>query len=473
MTVIPVPLGPASDSAKSTQGGGALLTNCYVEKTEGGKTAFSVNTLPRLKSFSTVSSGNPGRGALSVGNKLYVVCGEYAYRIDSVGAATNLGVVLGQKPVTMSVNRKASGEQITITADTKNYYIEADVLTEVTDTDLPSGVHSNCYINGRTVYGLNDGVFYISDEEETASVDALNFAEAERSSDMGIRVYTYGEDFWYFGAQSREIFRYTGEEFPFAPLLGAGQGEGDGCAAKNSVATVGKVVMWVNDLKTVVASTGGAAERVSTHEVDRDITRAIVLGYADEITGYSFSIEGHDFYYLRCPLWCWVFDSTYGFWYGRTSYGLDAFRGGFAVRAFSKDLLLDATDGVLYEHTFEVEDDAGEPCISKIKTSPLNAFPDGYVCDCLEVDVQSGVGIASGAAHEQEPALLLRVSKDGGMTYGNIYSRSLGAQGNYSALVRYNRLGSTRGKGMVFELSSPEPVQRAIFQATADVRKLT
>jgi len=46
------------------------------------------------------------------------------------------------------------------------------------------------------------------------------------------------------------------------------------------------------------------------------------------------------------------------------------------------------------------------------------------------------------------------------------------AQGKWKTNIRYNRLGYTRGAGLTFELRSPEPVERAVFQAFADVRGL-
>lgn len=475
MAAVPISLGPDSDGAKSKQGGGATLINAYVEKTEGGKTGYSINTDPRLSLFSTVASGRAGRGVIAVGNSLYAVCGERLYKVASTGVATLLGTVLGQKPVTMSVNRKSPHVQITITTDTKNYYIENDVLAEITDLDLPAGVHSNCYIKGRTVFGLNDGSYYWSDENDTSAFNALNFAEAERDSDAGVRVFAYDEYLWVFGTKSREVVQYTAstsEPELFTPLLGASQGEGDGCNARFSPATVNGVVYWVNDYNAVVASTGGKAERVSNHKVDRDVERAILLGYNDEITGFAFGTEGHQFYYLRCPLWCWVLDTSTGLWHKRQSYLSDTFKCGFFVYAFNKQMLLDATDGKLYEYGFTSQDDAGEPCIMKVETSPLNSFPDGYTCSAFHVDVQGGTGVASGAEHIQEPEILLRVSRDGGVTWGNEHRRSAGAQGKYSTGVRFNRLGRTNGRGMAFEVSMPVPVERAMFQAVAYLEPL-
>lgn len=473
MATVPVPFGPQSDTAKSTQGGGALLVNGYVEKTDGGKSAYAIYTRPRLKAFADIGTGDGLRGAIVTGNNIYAVAGEYLYKVGSGGLGMLIGTVLGQKPVTMSVNRHTPYVQITITADTKNYVCTNDVLSEVTDVDLPSGVTSNCYLNGRTIYGINDGSHYWSDDENSTAIDALNFAEAEREADAGVRVFTVGEDFWHFGAKTREIIRYTGDTASlFEPLTGAGQGEGDGCGARFSVASLNGVVYWVNDLFKVVASTGGKAEVVSNHAVSRDIENALSLGKADDITAFAVSTEGHDFYYLRCPLWCWVYDTAAGLWAKATSYGSDTFRCMGFVRAFNKNLLLDAEDSKIYEFTFDVEDDAGDPCILEIYTSPLNAYPEGYICDALQIDAQRGVGLVTGSTYQTDPEIMLNVSKDGGMTYGSTMLRPLGARGQYATEIRFNRLGSSRGVGMAFKVSVSAPVERAIFQGTAELRKL-
>ena len=474
MSRIPVPLGPASDKSKARQGGGSIITNGYVEKTEGGKSGFSINCRPRLRLFGNTGADAPVRGVCAInGSELYVIAGEGAYSIGPGGAATYLGVVIGQKPCTMSFNRKSPHRQIAITADTKNYVIENSVLTEVTDPDLPSGSHSNCNSNGYTIYGINDGLAYASAENDSTSINALAFAEAERSTDPGVRVLEVGEDFWYFGTKSREVFRIVGtsDPFPCEPLLGAGLGEGSGCAARFSPALLGGFVAWVNDYFQVVLSGGGAPEPISNHEVDRDIERAMKLGYTDEITSFSYDTEGHQFYVLRSPIWCWAYDLATGFWAPWKSYQSDTFKCGHYAYCYNKDLV-GGHDGKLYELTFDAMDDDGEACVMEIEVSPPNAFPDGYICDAFHLDIQRGVGIASGAAHTQDPQVLLSVSRDGGMTWGRTYARSAGQQGKYAKDIRWNRLGSCNGTGMGFKLSLPEPVSKAVFQAAVDLRPL-
>lgn len=471
MARIPVPIGPTSDRAKSRQGGGSTLVNCYAEKTEGGKSEFSINTDPGLVLFSDL--GSPLRGIYPFNNNFYVISGENLYSLTSTGIATLRGTVFGSAPVIWSTNRKAPYNQITITADTKNYSLENNGLTEITDADLPSGVHSNCYLNGMTIYGINDGRLFWSDNNETTSIDALHFTEAERSSDRGMRVFTNGDEVWYFGERSLEIFHDTGNSaLRLEPQQNLSQGEGAGTVAKNSIAIVDSSVFWVSDAQIVVRGSPYFPQRVSNHEVERDIDAAIVAGYNNEIIAFPWTQEGHQFYHLRCPLWCWVYDTATGTWHKKENHDGAAWRNAFYAFAFNKHLVGDYTSGKVYEYTHDAHDEAGDPLTTKIVTSIVHDFPNGVICDALHIDMQTGVGTLALPAHAQEPMLLLRVSRDGGMTYGTEYQQSLGAQGKWKTNIRFNRLGYARGSGMTFEIRSPEPVERSVFQAFADVRSL-
>ena len=59
-----------------------------------------------------------------------------------------------------------------------------------------------------------------------------------------------------------------------------------------------------------------------------------------------------------------------------------------------------------------------------------------------ELAVECNVGTWND--YSQEPKLLLEVSKDGGNTFGNVRSVSLGRTGDYSKRVRWLNLGLVR-----------------------------
>ena len=59
-----------------------------------------------------------------------------------------------------------------------------------------------------------------------------------------------------------------------------------------------------------------------------------------------------------------------------------------------------------------------------------------------ELAVECNVGTWND--YELQPKLLLEVSKDGGMTFGNVRSASLGKTGDYSHRVRFHAIGYNR-----------------------------
>jgi hypothetical protein len=472
MPRVPVQMGPSSEAARSKQGGGTTLVNCYAEKTEGGKSQYSLNTDPGFILFSSISTAGL-RGIFAFENNFYVLAGEKLYSVSSAGVATQIGVVLGSAPVIFSINRKSPNNQITITADTKNYYVENNVLAEITDPDLPGGIHSNCHLNGMTVYGQNDGRLFWSDDNSTQNINALNFTEAELSADKGRRVFTNGSEVWYWGFESLEIFSDTGSvTLRLEPNQSVAQGKGAGCVAKNSVAILDSTVFWVSDARLVVRGNPYVPLRVSNHAVERDIERAIAADYNNEMVGFAWEQQGHQFYHLRCPLWCWVYDASNQTWHKKQSYGETTWDGAFYAFAYGKHLIGSAVTGKVYEYTFAANDEDGSPLVTKILTSVVHDFPNGLICDALYIDIQSGTGRPTTAAHAVDPQINLRVSRDGGETFGTEYQQPLGQQGAWQTNIRFNRLGHCRGGGMVFEIASPEAVERAVFQAFADVRRL-
>lgn len=65
------------------------------------------------------------------------------------------------------------------------------------------------------------------------------------------------------------------------------------------------------------------------------------------------------------------------------------------------------------------------------------------------------------------PLMMLRVSRDGGHTFGNEVARDFGQDGEYKKRVIWNRLGS--GRDLVAELSVTDPVPVRIIDAYLEV----
>lgn len=87
----------------------------------------------------------------------------------------------------------------------------------------------------------------------------------------------------------------------------------------------------------------------------------------------------------------------------------------------------------------------------------------------LEIILQAGIGLVSGQG--SDPIVMLRVSKDGGKTWGNEIQMQAGAMGEYQRRVYVNILG--RGRNWVFEVSVSDPVDWQFIQCAVDVEEGT
>jgi len=82
----------------------------------------------------------------------------------------------------------------------------------------------------------------------------------------------------------------------------------------------------------------------------------------------------------------------------------------------------------------------------------------------FELICQAGNGLSTGQG--SDPQVMLRISRDGGQTWGQELLMGTGKIGEYRARAFVNRLG--RSRNTVFELSSSDPVFTAWLEATVD-----
>ena len=267
--IIDVPLGPYGDPARSPNVSAQAIINGFVEPVQGGKSGWAIYSDPGYRVFA--STGTDGcRGAFKLGNYGYYVIGERLYRLTAGGAVSVVGTVLGARPVVTAQNQKPLTPQVVIVADTSVYVLEDGVLTEGI-ANLPTGIHSVIHMAGRFVYGANDGRFYYSELNDTA-INPLSFSTAESSPDAGVRLWSYGDHFFYFGTESVEVWYSTGDaEQPFARMQGGTFPRG--CAARMTVALCDNAVTFVADNGQVMQFTGSTPKQISVYAVESDIRK--------------------------------------------------------------------------------------------------------------------------------------------------------------------------------------------------------
>lgn len=212
-------------------------------------------------------------------------------------------------------------------------------------------------------------------------------------------------------------------------------------------------------------STGQQVDTISTHALEYAIS-----GYSDysDAVGCSYAAEGHSFYELNFDdsKKTHVWDSKTRLWHERGEWNslsaeYESWRPRFPVWAFGELRVVDSGVGLsagdavgVYRLSNSVYTDIDGNEIRRMRRAPaLMSENKRIFYSSLEVDVEPGLG-TSGQA--EDPQMMLRLSNDGGKTWGSELWRSAGKTGEYSQRVRWNRLGQARRR--VFEVVATDPI---------------
>jgi hypothetical protein len=292
---------------------------------DGGKEPAFLQRCPGLRLVATVGGG-PIRGMWKFGDFLYVASGGKLYRVDGNFAVTELGLINGSGPVSMSDN----GTQLFVACnpDAFIYNSSTGVFGQITDPDFPGAVTVG-YLDGYFVFNEpNSQRFWVTSLNDGTAIDPLDFASAEGNPDDVVSLMVDHREVWLFGSNTVEVWYNAGlADFPLARIDGAFMETG--CLAPYSVAKLDNSVFWLgSDARgngIVYRNQGYNAQRVSTHAVEWQIQQ---YGVLNDAIGYSYQQDGHSFYVLTFPTAnaTWVFDVSTGAWHERAAWDGVEFR---------------------------------------------------------------------------------------------------------------------------------------------------
>jgi hypothetical protein len=187
--------------------------------------------------------------------------------------------------------------------------------------------------------------------------------------------------------------------------------------------------------------------------------------------------DGHIWIYLTIPglNTTLVYDWTTKMWHERQSIKpfqdidgeqkFSSFRGKSCVNFEGLNLFADRYSGKIFKEDFTINTEDSN-MIRRLRRSikfeaertPIEASDLEIIADCGKAATIDGQG--------SNPIMMLRTSKDGGLTYSEPRNILLGALGNYSYRARINKLGTSR-IGWVLELSTTDPIDITIQSAIA------
>lgn len=461
--------------ARSINAADNRLINLYPEAiAEGGKTAAFFTRCPGLRLLAAVGVG-PIRGMWQFGGYGYVVSSDKLYRIDTSWNSTLLGSVSGSGPVSMSDN----GTQLFIACNPDGFIYNAstNVFAQITDPDFPGAVTVG-YLDGYFVFNEPDSQkVWITSLLDGTTVDPLDFASAEGSPDGLVSLIVDHREAWLFGTNSIEVWYDAGTaDFPLARIQGAFLEIG--CAAAYSVAKLDNSVFWLgSDARgngIVYRANGYTGQRISTHAIEFAIQSYSTI---DDAVAYTYQQDGHPFYVLIFPTEgkTWVYDVATNMWHERAGFSDGAFtrhRSNCQMNFNGEIVVGDYSSGNLYAFDLEKYTDNGsiQKWLRSWRALPTNQNNLKRTSHhSLQVDCQSGIGL-DGTVQGSDPQIVLRWSDDGGHTWSNEHSRTMGAIGQTGTRVIWRRLGMTQKlRDRVYEVSGTDPVKVYIMGAELEI----
>jgi hypothetical protein len=480
--------------------------NWYFERMEspGATSRSALYPTPGVQKISSSLTTTTGRAHFSEAGREWAVIGDTVYEVSQFGLLTSRGTVtIDEYPATISSNGDGGG-QLFITSGANGYILDKTTHTFTQVAALNGKAAMGKYLDGYFIaFNRENSTFYLSSLLDGLTwVPGTNFAQRSLASDPWVSVNVNGRYEWLLGSETSEVWYNAGSSsFPFAPhpsgLIHYG------CAAPFSVAVGEGTIFWLAASKSgdgkVVRATGFTPEVISDFPLEYAIN-----GYdrIDDAVADIYSDNGHTFYMLTFPTEdiTWTYDVQSGRWTQRGTWiseesRFSAWRPRWHAMAFGEHRMLDAESGAVYRMAVNLGLDVDRRPIRRVRVCPaLEHEMQPIFYAGLEIDLEPGLGLPpnivaddpmSGLTESEglalglipgtdfavvqttqqgwNPQIMLRISNDGGKSYGAEMMRSAGKEGEYLARVRWNKLGRARRR--VFEVSVSDPIPWRVVNA--------
>lgn len=355
------------------------------------------------------------------------------------------------------------------------YNIKTQAFTQIND---PNWLGSNtvAFIDGWFIFNKpGTQTFYTNYPVYGTGFNGLYFALKDAAPDNLVAVFENKEMLWLLGEKTTEIwYDAGGQYFPFQRI--AGTLLQTGCKAAASIARFGSQgqegLMWFGRSErgenVIIKTQGFLDQTVSTPAFGDEVAKYPTT--ADAI-GYTYQEDTHEFYVLTFPTAdvTWVYDGQSGLMHKRASYDpyakqVHRHRSNSFMNFAGMRIVGDYQNGALYWLTRTAYTDAGWPLLGRRRAPHIwDEGQRGRVfMQSLQLDFTPGVGNASGMG--SNPQVNLRISRDGGITFGQPWPAPIGQIGQTRNRTMYRRL--SWGRDIVIEIEVIDPVPRDLVGAT-------
>lgn len=438
--------------------------NLYAEFVpEGEKTRVAFYGTPGLQLFTSFGD-TPIRGAIAVGDFIYCVHRGTFWEVNNAGVKVNRGTI---GTTTGRVSLEYNGVQIAIVdggGERFYVYTVADHSFATVSSDLRGTPIDITFQDGYGILSYANGEIQLTDIYDFTTLDILDFATAESNPDGLVRGLADHGELVLCGANTVEFWGNTGAlDFPYSNQRGSTLEFGLAAAwslVKYNDSLAGLFKNQMGQVQVMMLR-GHALQAISTPEIDHLINSYAAVADA---TAYSYMLGGHPMFQINFPTAgkSWLFDASTGLWTALES-GLNGarHRGEIRVDYLNKPRITDFENGNIYTLDADTYTDNGTPIKRQIVGSHIARGRNKSSFSLLQINMETGVGLVTGQG--SDPQAMLRISKDGGRTWGNELWRCMGKIGQYLARVYWNRLGSAYD--WLFEVTITDPVKVVLTDA--------
>ena len=448
VTRFPVPILGGTSISDAVKVNNQLTVNFYPKiETPGAKTQIGLYHTPGNIQIDADFTGDGRCNGVFWNDETWFVIGNKLVSITTADVSTERGTL---NTSTGRVTIAAGRDYLALVDGTNGYSIDLATLTfaVISDSDFPDDATHIVYLDGYFIVndtGTDD--FYISTSEDPTAWDPLDFEVASAAPDDILALAKFDRDLYAIGEDSTQRYWNSGNaDFPFTPYPNTME---VGVLAPHSVCKSSYGVFWLANIPdgdaVVVKASGGQFEIISDPDTSSEISK---LETKSDAIGSVYTEEGHSFYVLTFPTdqLTKVFDVTTGVWHNRESTPLSKWRISGIGYDRTRILGVDFTNGKIYRIARDIYADDGSEIYRIRRAQVFHTGRREFIAHAFE-EVESGEGTSG---DDDDPLISMKVSWNGGRTWSNNRTQSMGEIGEYNQRPRFGALG--RGHELIVEL---------------------
>lgn len=416
--------------------------------------------------FST-SGGVRNTYATSLNDYMQVIVGNTIYRVDSalnyslgIKLTTNTGYV-GIDDLPNEIIFVDGSYGYLLNKTTSNY-------SQISSGDFPTLPYDAVAFGNRFFVANEDGISFSAQGDGT-SWNTLDRFEITTYPDKPTSLFVFNGRLFVFGRRCTEVWVLQGGDFPVARDEGLVMEYG--CISPGAIASEGGIMVWIGynkqGITSVVASEGGSPTRISTAEVERELQNYVNPA---DVRSFMYLNHGNLFYQINFTQdnASWLYNFTSKTWSRLAYKDNDRHRANCFTYFLGKKYAGDYQLPILYSFNENNKSDDGVAIKRKRITNVL--YPnngEAFNLRMLRFIVEQGVGTESG--NDDQPQIMLRVSRDSGATFGNQLRKEIGRLGQVSCHTEFYQFGYFEYGTLVLEIEYYGQTRFAIMKCYAEI----